>query len=99
MQFTSFNTLAFADVPPARMSGATTLFSALGQMTAGVGVALGALVIHGVHVLRAGAGEKLSVLDFRIAFLVMAIPAAMALLQVLRLPHDAGVEVSGHGRP
>src|SRR5271167_30451 len=69
MQFTAFNTLAFADVSGAQMSGATTLFSAFGQMTAGIGVALGALSLHVVQALRGHAGEKLAVADFRIAFL------------------------------
>jgi MFS family permease len=98
MQFTAFNTLAFADVPPARMSAATTLFSAVGQMTAGVGVALGALAVHAGQALRGSAGQPLAPADFRIAFLLVGGLAALALVDAWRLPHDAGAAVSGHRR-
>jgi EmrB/QacA subfamily drug resistance transporter len=96
MQFTAFNTLAFADVSGAQMSGATTLFSAFGQMTAGIGVALGALSLHVVQALRGHAGEKLAVADFRIAFLAVALLPVLSLCDAWQLPRDAGAEVSGH---
>jgi MFS family permease len=98
MQFTSFNTLAFADVPRPQMSGATTLFSAVGQMTAGLGVALGALALHVAQVTRGQAGERLAVGDFRIAFALVGLLAALALIDAWRLPPGAGAEVSGHRR-
>ncbi len=96
MQFTAFNTLAFADVPPARMSGATTLFSAFGQMTAGIGVAVSALMLHAIQALRGQAEGPLSILDFRITFLAMAILPLLAVLDARRLAPGAGAEVSGH---
>src|SRR6202035_1000777 len=45
MQFTALNTLAFADVPQPRMSGANTLFSMLNQMASGLGIAIGAIAL------------------------------------------------------
>ncbi|WBO61214.1 MFS transporter [Acidocella sp. MX-AZ03] len=42
MQFTALNTIAFADVPQARMAGANTLFSTAAQLAMGLGVAVGA---------------------------------------------------------
>ena len=41
LQFTALNTLSFADVPKAQMSGASALSSTLFQLTMGIGVALG----------------------------------------------------------
>lgn len=96
MQFTAFNTLAFADVPRPRMSGATTLFSAVGQMTAGLGVALGALALHAGQALRREPGEGLALADFRVAFLLVGLLAALALVDAWRLSPGAGAEVSGH---
>jgi len=96
MQFTAFNTIAFADVPPPEMSAASTLFSALGKMTAGVGVALGAMALHAIQSVRGTRGDPLSVTDFRFVFLLMALVAGIALTDVWHLPHDAGAEVSGH---
>jgi MFS family permease len=96
MQFTAFNTLAFADVPPDRMSGATTFFSAVGQMKAGLGVALGALALHAAQILRGQAGAHLAVADFRVAFGLVGLLAALPLIDAWRLPARAGAEVSGH---
>jgi EmrB/QacA subfamily drug resistance transporter len=96
MQFTAFNTLAFADVQPAQMSGATTFFSAVGQMTAGLGVALGALALHLAQVMRGEVGAHLAVADFRIAFGLVGLLAALPLVDAWRLPARAGAEVSGH---
>jgi len=45
MQFTALNTIGFADVPQARMRDASTLFSVLQQMNAGMGIAVGALAL------------------------------------------------------
>ena len=98
MQFTAFNTLAFADVPPERMSGASTLFSAVGQMTAGLGVALGALALQAGQFLGGRTGQRLMVADFRIAFWLVGAVAALALFDAWRLAPDAGAEVSGHRR-
>jgi len=96
MQFTAFNTLAFADVPPPRMSAASTLFSAVGQMSAGFGVALGALALHVAQALGGRLGQRLMTADFHSAFLIMGTLAALALIDPLRLPADAGAQVSGH---
>jgi EmrB/QacA subfamily drug resistance transporter len=95
-QFTAFNTLGFGDVPAAKMSGASTLFSAVRQMMGAVGVALGAIALDGAQALRGALGTRLALADFRIAFLVVATVAALALVDSCRLPADAGVEVSGH---
>jgi hypothetical protein len=40
------STLAFADVPPAQMSYANTLFSTASQLAVGLGITLGAIGIR-----------------------------------------------------
>jgi hypothetical protein len=53
MQFSAFNTIAFADIPTPRLAAANTLFSTVFPLAMGLGVALGALgvrlgyVVHG----------------------------------------------------
>ena len=98
MQFTAFSTLGFADVPSAQMSGASTLFSAVRQMNGGLGVALGAVALETAQAVRGHLGARLEVVDFRIAFVIVAAVAALALLESWCLSDEAGVAVSGHDR-
>ncbi len=57
MQFTSLNTLGFADIPPSQMSAATTFASTVQQMTMGMGVAAGAIALRIAALLRHGSGQ------------------------------------------
>jgi len=95
MQFTSINTLAFADVPPARMSSASTFFSMVQQMTIGLGIAFGAIALHAA-VLIHGNHAQLTLADFRVAFLLVAVLVLISVLYFIGIKPDAGREVSGH---
>jgi EmrB/QacA subfamily drug resistance transporter len=95
MQFTAFNTLAFCDTTPAQTSGATTLFSMCQQMSAGIGIAFGAMALQVAQRLTGHAGAP-GIPDFRIAFGLVAALALLALADALALPRDAGARVSGH---
>jgi EmrB/QacA subfamily drug resistance transporter len=97
MQFTSINTLAFADVPAARMSSASTFFSMVQQMTIGLGIAFGAIALHAAVLLH-GNHAQLSLTDFRVAFLLVAVLALISVLYFIGIEPDAGREVSGHTR-
>jgi hypothetical protein len=96
LEFTAFNTMAYADIPARRMSQATTLYSTVQQvsLTLGVGIGAGALeaamALSGRHVPAIG--------DFLAAFLFVAALSAIAAPLCLMLPRDAGAEVSGHRR-
>jgi EmrB/QacA subfamily drug resistance transporter len=92
MQFTALNTIGFADVPQARMRDATTLFSVLQQMNAGMGIAVGALALSIAGLIRGGATTA-SAADFRLGFWLIAALAALAILDSLRLPARAGARV------
>jgi len=93
MQFTAFNTIGFADVAPAQMRDATMLFSVLQQMNAGMGIAIGALALSAAQVLLGDAAGLADANDFRLALAMMAGLALLAIIDVARLPADAGQDV------
>jgi EmrB/QacA subfamily drug resistance transporter len=89
MQFTAINTLAFADVPAAKMSGANTLFNMAQQMAMGIGIALGAVALRlGVLVHPGRHGLPLDA--FHIAFVLTGMIALAGLFDVLALSPQAG---------
>jgi EmrB/QacA subfamily drug resistance transporter len=93
LQFTSLNTLAYAEVAAPKMSRATTLASVGQQLSLTFGVGLGALLLHLTLVLggRAALGPD----TFWPAFLGIAAVSLVALYFIVPLPRDAGAEVSG----
>jgi EmrB/QacA subfamily drug resistance transporter len=93
LQFTSINTIAYAEIDPPRMSRATALTAAAQQLSLSTGVAVGALVVEITLALRHTA--TMSAADFPPAFLVIGALAATAAFAFMRLPHDAGEELSG----
>jgi len=94
LMFTSLNTLAFADVPPGRLSAATSLFGTMQQLNPALGIVLATAALE---VSSALAGrEALAVPDFAIAFLIAGGVVAVGAPFLARLPRDAGAQVSGH---
>ncbi len=93
LQFTSINTIAYAEVEQSRVSRATALVSVGQQLSLSAGVALGALAVdltaayHGHTDLRAA--------DFQAAFLIVAAISALSVFVFARLHADAGAELSG----
>jgi len=96
LEFTSLNTLAFADVAKPKMSAATSLSSMVQQVSLGTGVALGAILLHLCLGWRHAPHGPLVTSDFQIAFLVIGLISLGAVALFLRLAPDAGWEVSGH---
>ncbi len=96
LQFTALNTLAFADVPPERMSRATALYGTLQQLTPALGVVLATATLEAS--LAAHGRDALSVADFSTGFLVAAAVVLASIPLHGRLAPDAGAEVSGHRR-
>jgi EmrB/QacA subfamily drug resistance transporter len=92
MHFTSVNSLAFADIPEHVRPGATTLAAMAQQAAGAVGVAVAALALGLFQTLRA-AGE-LALPDFQSALFSAAGLMAVAVVWSLRLPPDAGAELS-----
>ncbi len=96
LQFTALNTLAFAEVPPERMSAATALYGTVQQLTPALGVVLATATLE-VSSTMAGRTHLLPV-DFSHGFVVAALVVLLSVPLHMRLARDAGAEVSGHGR-
>ncbi len=93
LEFTSINAIAYADVPPARMSQATSFVSAAQQVSLSLGVAVAALVLE---MARGGGAETaIAVAHFTPAFLVVAAASVACVVVFAMLPGDAGAELSG----
>jgi EmrB/QacA subfamily drug resistance transporter len=97
LQFTSINTLAYADVPRERISQATSFASMAQQLSLSVGIGTGALMLHLTLLARGGA--TLTADDFAPAFFAVAIIAGLSTLAFWWLPADAGAEMSGRRLP
>jgi EmrB/QacA subfamily drug resistance transporter len=90
--FTAYNTVAFADVPGDRMTSANTLMSAVQELGAGLGVAVGALLVQlGATVGHFGGSGA----AFRFAFVVLAVLLAGPAAEAIALPKAAGNVVAG----
>ena len=91
LQFTSVNTLAYADVPSERLSRATS-FAAVGQELSGsVGVTIAALGLELAQVTMGG--SSLDPGHFPPVFLLIAAVSTSSALLFLRLPKSAGASL------
>ena len=96
--FSAYNSTAFADVEPARMTKANALLSTLQELGAGLGVAVGALLVRiGGPVARtiglSDGGDE----AFRVAFVLLAALLIVPAVEALRLSRTAGSAVTGRG--
>ncbi len=94
LQFTAYNSIAYADVPRERMSAATSLYSTLQQLSLALGITGGAAVLEAAT--AASGHGKPTLMDFSIGFAAVAAVALLAAPVAWTLPKDAGNEVSGH---
>jgi EmrB/QacA subfamily drug resistance transporter len=93
--FTGVNALGFADIDESEASQASAI-TAVSQQLA---IALGVAVAGGVLELSSNlTGGGLSLFDFHVAWFVVAAISLSSALPFLRLPPDAGSDVSGHRR-
>ena len=94
MQLTAIGTLAFADVPAARMSGANTLFTMLQQISLGMGIACGVVALRAAHAWHGSSSTIISVPEFHAAFLIAGLIAAASIVDALPLAPGTGLVVS-----
>ncbi len=93
MQFTALNTIAFAEVPEARMSGANTLFNVAQQMSMGLGVGVAAAALRLAELWFPGVNGSLPLIDFQIAFGVIGLISFIAIVDMIGLDTKAGNEL------
>jgi EmrB/QacA subfamily drug resistance transporter len=92
LQFTSINTLAYAEVDNARVSRATALVSVAQQLAISSGVAFGALAVE--FVVHWRGDHPLQASDFQPAFVAVAAISALSMFIFMQLPADAGAELA-----
>jgi MFS family permease len=92
LQFTSINTIGYAEVETSRVSKATALISVGQQLSVSTGVALGALAVDLTYQFKGGGTLQAS--DFPPAFLAVAAISALSALIFARLSPHAGAELA-----
>jgi predicted MFS family arabinose efflux permease len=93
-QFIAANTIAYADVPQAKVAAASTLAAVTQQVGLALGVSFGGLMLH----LARGHGDRLTPDRFTWPFVAIGLVTLLALPVYLRLDRDAGSEISGRVR-
>ena len=92
LEFTSLNTIAYADVDNRRMSRATSLVAVAQQVSISVGIAIGAQAVD--LTLWARGRDTIMAVDFQPAYLAIAVIAGSASLIFARMPAEAGAELA-----
>jgi len=92
-QFTAYNTIAYDEIPPARMSSANTFYSTFQQLTLSFGICTAAATLH---VSTALAGRSVpGFADFSAAFWVVTGISLCAFFANIRFDSQAGRQMSG----
>jgi MFS family permease len=97
LEFTSINSLAYADIDTKALSRATSFASVAQQLSLSAGVAIGALVLEFERMGRDHAAVNAG--DFPLAFIIVAALAASSALIFMSLPKDAGASLAARARP
>ena len=93
-QFTCYNTIAYDEIEPRRMSTATSFYATFQQLMLSLGICIGALALHAsIHL---GHHTHAELGDFSVAFIVVAMISLAATFWNAKFAHDAGAEISGH---
>jgi EmrB/QacA subfamily drug resistance transporter len=93
LQFTAYNTLAYADIGRPKMSAAIAFYTTAQQMMLSLGICMGALMLNGA--VSWFADGKPLLRDFSVAFLAVSAISAFASLVCVRLSPHAGDDLAG----
>ena len=93
VQFTTLNTLAYADIDASERAASATLASMTQQVAMLLGVAVPVVILR---VLAGIKGDETALFDIQVSFVVMGAICVSSSLWFLRLDQSAGAEVSGH---
>jgi hypothetical protein len=91
--FSAYNSLQFADIDAADLADANTLSSTLSQIAAGLGVAVGALLLR-ISGVALGGSPTGPLTPYGLTFLLLAAIMLQPLVQSLRLHRAAGSELA-----
>ncbi|RAK61819.1 MFS transporter [Phenylobacterium hankyongense] len=92
-QFTAYNTIAYDEIDPGRMSAATSFYATFQQLMLSLGICVGAAALH----LAMAPSGRITPQpgDFTVAFLVVTAISASATIWNLKFSKTAGEEMSG----
>lgn len=93
--FTGVNALGYADIGEEEASQATAITAVTQQLSIAFGVAVAGAVLE---ISSSVTGGELGLVDFHVAWYVVAGISLLSAIPFLRLPADAGSDVSGHRR-
>jgi MFS family permease len=96
LQFTSLNSMIYADIDSRDASRATSLGSVVQQMSLGMGVTVAGIVLQITRAMHGHAHVMWT--DFWPAFLVVGLFSVGSIPITRRLPHDAGEEITRGSR-
>ncbi|HEY1999918.1 MFS transporter, partial [Paraburkholderia sp.] len=96
LQFTSLNTLAYADIPPSEIGRATSVASVIQQLSLGLGVTIAGIVLQISHNLQGHTAIVWT--DFWPAFLVVGLFSFCSIPVTRRMPQGSGDEIARGGR-
>ncbi len=96
LQFTALNAISFADIAPENMSQAASISSMAQRLSQSMGIAAGAYMLQLSSTVQGHA--SIVTADFWPAFVGIGLISLVAPVLHLRLPPEAGIEVSGHAR-
>ncbi|OUJ02336.1 MFS transporter [Acetobacter cibinongensis] len=93
VQFSAYNTIAYADIPASRMSAATSFYATMQQLmlSLGICIAAGTLTLTGILNFHSEPTPH----DFVIAFLVVGFISLLATPAAARLAPNAGAVLTG----
>ncbi len=94
LQFTAYNTIAFAEIPPNRSSAAMSFYSTFQQLMLSVGICAAATALN-VSISIAGRAHA-GLGDFSVALLAVTAISIFAAPLSARFGPRAGEEMSGH---
>jgi EmrB/QacA subfamily drug resistance transporter len=94
LQFTAYNTIAFAEISPAQSSAAMSFYSTFQQLMLSMGICVAAAVLNAAAAVSAHPQPTLR--DFSVAFLAVTSVSILAAPLSTRFERDAGEEMSGY---
>ena len=94
LQFTAYNTIAYADIERPQMSSATSFYTTFQQMMLSLGIVISVGALQGSMRLLGHDTAQLS--DFTLAFLLITAISALAAPVCAQFHPAAGMDMSGH---
>jgi EmrB/QacA subfamily drug resistance transporter len=97
LQFTSMHALSYAEIAPRDAGAATSISSVAQQVSLSMGVAIGAVALEVSQAAHQNATPQTA--DFSAAFLVVSAISLLSIIKMVRLPRDAGHELTAARTP